>query len=91
VSYGRIVANPTGNRHKIEICDRTPRGALITWLLVPQVPDRAMLLGHLSPQHPAEVGTLLDQIRTREDIATVAARAFAGGRGETSEFITHDV
>jgi hypothetical protein len=33
-----------------------------------------MLLGHLSQQHPGQVGPYLERMRT-EDIATVAAEA----------------
>ena len=48
---------------------------LPAWLPVPQEPDGAMLLGHLSRQHPGEVGRFLEQMRT-EVIGTVAAQAF---------------
>jgi hypothetical protein len=48
---------------------------LPAWLPVPPVPDGAMLLYHLSHQHPAQVGPYLDRTHT-EDIGTVAAQAF---------------
>lgn len=48
---------------------------LPAWLPSPKRPDGAMLLGHLSQQHPTEVGPFLAQMRT-EDITSVAAQAF---------------
>jgi hypothetical protein len=62
----------------------------LAWLPAPQVLDGAMLPGHLSQGYPAELWPFLERMRM-EDITTVAARAFAGGRGETYECITHDV
>jgi hypothetical protein len=35
-------------RYRCRVCGRT----LNAWLPVPQVPNTALLLGHLSPQHP---------------------------------------
>jgi hypothetical protein len=48
---------------------------LNAWLPVPKRPDGAMLLGHLSQQHPTELKPYLEQMRT-EDIGHVAAQAF---------------
>jgi hypothetical protein len=47
------------------------------WLPVAGEPDGAMLLGHLSHQHPDRVGAYLPRMLTDEDIARVAAEAFA--------------
>ena len=49
---------------------------LNAWLPVAQEPNGALLLGHLSAQHPTEVKRFLDQMHTTEDIARVAAEAF---------------
>jgi hypothetical protein len=48
---------------------------LPAWLPVAQRPDGAMLLAHLSQQHPDQVGPYLERMRT-EDIGTVAAEVF---------------
>jgi hypothetical protein len=48
---------------------------LPAWLPVPQVPNGAMLLYHLSQQHSDEIGPYLERMRT-EDMGTVAAQAF---------------
>jgi hypothetical protein len=45
------------------------------WLPVAKRPDGAMLLYHLSQQHPDQVGPYLERMRT-ECIATVAAEVF---------------
>jgi len=45
------------------------------WLAVAKRPDGALLLGHLSQQHPDQVGPYLARMAT-EDIATVAAEAY---------------
>jgi hypothetical protein len=58
-------------RYRCRFCGTT----LPAWLPVPQVPDGAMLLGHLSQRHPTEVWTFLEKMRT-QDIAQVAAQAF---------------
>ena len=52
------------------------RHVLPAWLSVAQEPDGAMPLGHLGRQHPTEIGALLAQMRTTEDIAPMAAQAF---------------
>jgi hypothetical protein len=48
---------------------------LPAWLPVAKRPDGAILLHHLSQQHPEQVGLYLKRMRT-EDIGTVAAEAF---------------
>jgi hypothetical protein len=58
-------------RYRCTYCGRE----LPAWLPVPKRPNGAMLLGHLSQQHPAEIGHYLDRMRA-EDIATVAAEAY---------------
>jgi len=50
-------------------------GAVLSaWLPVARQPDGAMLLYHLSQQHPDQVGPYLERMRT-ECIAPVAAEA----------------
>jgi hypothetical protein len=61
----------THRRYRCRYCGRV----LPAWLPVARRPDGAMLLGHLSQQHPDQVGPYLERMRT-EDIATVAAEAF---------------
>jgi hypothetical protein len=61
----------TARRYRCRFCGRV----LNVWLPVPQRPDGAMLLGHLSQQHPDRVGPYLERMRT-EDIGEVAAEAF---------------
>jgi hypothetical protein len=62
-----------GRKHyRCRVCGIT----LPAWLPVPQVPDGTMLLGHLSQQHPTEIGPYLERMRTTEDIAQTAAQAF---------------
>jgi hypothetical protein len=48
---------------------------LPAWLPAAKRPNGALLLGHLSQQHPDLVRPYLDRMRT-EDIRTVAAQAF---------------
>ncbi len=48
---------------------------VFAWLPAARRPNGAILLGHLSQQHPDRVGPYLEQMRT-EDIGTVAAQAF---------------
>ena len=51
-------------------------GAILpAWLPVARRPDGAMLLYHLSQQHPDRVRPYLERMRT-EDIAMVAAKAY---------------
>jgi hypothetical protein len=70
---------PSPKRYRCRVCGRV----LPAWLPVPEVPNGAMLLGHLSQQHPTEVKPYLERMRT-EDIATVAAEAFeVNGEHET--------
>jgi hypothetical protein len=45
------------------------------WLRVPNQPDGAMLLNHLSMRHPDEVGPYLRRVET-EEIDTVVMEAF---------------
>ena len=59
-------------RYRCRFCGRD----LPAWLPVAPRPNGAMLLGHLSTMHPAEIGPYLERMRT-EDIGTVAAEAFA--------------
>jgi hypothetical protein len=61
----------TTRRYRCRVCGRL----LPAWLPVAQRPNTALLLGHLSQQHPDQVGPYLDRMRT-EDIATVAAEAY---------------
>jgi hypothetical protein len=46
------------------------------WLPVAKRPHGALLLHHLSQDHPDQVGPYLDRMRHDEDIATVAAEAY---------------
>jgi hypothetical protein len=55
-------------RYRCRYCGQ----GLPAWLPVFNVPNGAMLLGHLSQDHPTEVGRYLDQMRGSEDIAEVA-------------------
>ena len=48
---------------------------ILASLTVHRAPDWTMLLGHLSHQHPDQMGLYLERMRT-EDIATVAAEAY---------------
>jgi len=59
-------------RYRCRFCD----AVLPAWLPVAKRPEGAMLLGHLSQQHPDQVGGYLDRMRGSEDIGTVAAQAF---------------
>jgi hypothetical protein len=61
--------------HKHYRC-RFSSAILPAWLPVAKRPQGLMLLYHLSQQHPDQVGPYLERMRT-EDIATVAAEAFA--------------
>jgi hypothetical protein len=60
-------------RFRCRFCGTT----LPACLPVPQVLDGAMLLGHLSHRHPEEIGPLLEQMRTTEDMSQVAVQACA--------------
>jgi hypothetical protein len=56
-------------RFKCQFC-----GAILpAWLPVPQEPNGAMLLHHLTQQYPAEAGAYLRRMHRTEDIARVAA------------------
>jgi hypothetical protein len=50
---------------------------LPAWLPAARAPDGGLLLGHLSQQHPDEVGTYLDRMHDDTDITPVAAEAYA--------------
>jgi hypothetical protein len=59
-------------RYRCRLC-----GAVLpAWLPVAQEPNGAMLLHHLSYQHPDQVGAYLARMHRDEDIGTVAAEAF---------------
>ena len=58
-------------RYCCRFCDRV----LPTWLLVAKRPNGAMLLHHLSQEHPDQVGPYLKRMRT-ECIARVVAEAY---------------
>jgi hypothetical protein len=47
---------------------------LPAWLPMPEAPDGAMALEHLSQQHPTELGPFLERMRTTEGRAQVAAQ-----------------
>jgi hypothetical protein len=58
------------------------------WLPVPQAPDGAMRLGHLSQHHPDQVGRSLVPLHTTEDLAPMALRAFEGIREYDRRLVT---
>jgi hypothetical protein len=63
---------PPRKRYRCRFC-----GALLpAWLPVVQEPDGAMLLQHLSWDHPDQVALYLARMAVGEDIATVAAEAY---------------
>jgi hypothetical protein len=49
---------------------------LPAWYPVLQAPNGAMLLHHLSQDHPDQVGPYLDQMRTDDDHDRVVVQAF---------------
>jgi hypothetical protein len=58
-------------------------GAVLpAWIPVFEEPNGAMLLHHLSHNHPDRVGAYLARMHTEEDIGTVAAEAFEVVEGE---------
>jgi hypothetical protein len=57
-------------RYRCRVCNCI----LPAWLPVAMRPDSAMLLYHLSQQHPDQVGPYLERMQT-ECIATVVAEA----------------
>jgi len=62
----------TDKRFKCRYC-----GAVLpAWIPVFNEPDGAMLLYHLSHNHPDQVGAYLARVQTEEDIGTVAAEAY---------------
>jgi hypothetical protein len=62
---------PPRKRYRCRYCGHT----LPAWLPRAKRPNGAMLLYHLSQQHPDQVGPYLERMRT-EYIATMAAEAF---------------
>jgi hypothetical protein len=68
---GGTMTQPAHKRYRCRFCGIT----LPAWLRVAKRPDGAMLLYHLSQQHPDQVGPYLERMRT-EYIRTVAAEAY---------------
>ena len=62
----------TRKRYRCRYCGRE----LPAWLPAAPEPDGALLLGHLSRQHPAEVGAYTARMHDTEDITLIAAEAF---------------
>jgi dissimilatory sulfite reductase (desulfoviridin) alpha/beta subunit len=62
----------TGRRYRRRCCGVV----LSAWYAVSGVPDGAMLLGHMTRTHPAEVGRFLDQMHTTDDITPVIVQTF---------------
>jgi hypothetical protein len=59
-------------RYRCPLC-----GAVLpAWWPVAQEPNGAMLLHHLSFQHPDQVKAYLDRMHRDEDIGTMAAEAY---------------
>jgi hypothetical protein len=63
----------TRKRYRCRSCGTV----LPAWWPVAQEPNGAMLLAHLSRQHPDQVGAYLDRMHCDEDIAAIAAEAVA--------------
>jgi hypothetical protein len=58
---------PTQKCYRCRFC-----GALLpAWLAWAKAPNGALLLGHLSQQHPDQVWTYLARMQSNEDIARV--------------------
>jgi hypothetical protein len=58
-------------------------GAILpAWLRVSREPNGAMLLHHLTQQHPAEAKTYLARMHRTEDISPIAAAAFEVSDGD---------
>jgi hypothetical protein len=68
---GAMTPPRADKRFRCRICGVT----LPAWLPVAKQPDGAMLLYHLSQQHPAEVKPYLERMRT-EDIRTVTMEVY---------------
>jgi hypothetical protein len=68
----------TRPRYRCRFC-----GVLLSaWLAVPGAPDGALLLGHMSQSHPAELGRYLEQMHTDDDITPAILQAYeAEGEG----------
>jgi hypothetical protein len=71
----------TRKRFRCRFCGQI----LNAWQPLFQEPDGTMLLGHLSRNHPDQVGRYLDQMHTTEDITLVAAQAFELVEGDQPE------
>jgi hypothetical protein len=62
---------------RVSTTEQDPEAQLLAWLPAAQAPDGALLLQHLSQQHPDQVGPYLDRMRHTDEIAPVAAEAYA--------------
>jgi hypothetical protein len=73
-------------RHvRCRLCGRVLPG----WLPIPNVPNGALLLGHLGAMHRTKLTPYLERMAT-EDIGTVAMECFErvpGDRGEREEVL----
>jgi hypothetical protein len=63
---------PPRKRYRCRYCGHI----LPTWPPRAKCPHGAMLLYHLSQQHPDQVGPYLERMQRTEDIWTVAPEAF---------------
>src|SRR5262245_52293517 len=79
-SSSNVPTRPNAFRHvRCRLCGIVLPG----WLPVPNAPDGAMLLSHLSRRHRGEVQPLLERMAT-EDIGTVAMESFERVPGDRS-------
>jgi hypothetical protein len=67
-----MVPESWSKRYRCRLCGHV----LPAWLPAAQAPDGALLLGHLSQQHPDQVGASLARMHTTEDITPVALEAY---------------
>jgi hypothetical protein len=65
-------ATPRSKYVRCKLCGHVLSG----WLPIPAEPNGALLLGHLSQQHPGEVNAYLDRMHTSEDIPLMVMEAF---------------
>jgi len=70
-----MLVPPTSSPQRRYRC-RFYGAVLPAWLPVAKRPNGALLLGHLSRDHPDQVGIYLDQMCGSEDIGELAAHAF---------------
>jgi hypothetical protein len=63
---------PPQTRYRCRYCGQD----LPAWLPVSREPNGAMLLHHLTQQHPAEARTYLNRMHRTEDISPIAVEAF---------------